>query len=72
MERIGTDINKADPLVCMAVGCARKAIYINPHQRGAKSQKRGYCSLHKSMAVPTKKGAANSSAEWVVNGLGLD
>jgi hypothetical protein len=36
--------------ICMAVGCSKRAIYINAHS-ARRHSRRGYCSIHKSFAV---------------------
>lgn len=37
-----------DATICMVVGCAKKALYRNPNSKGAH---RGYCRLHKALAM---------------------
>ena len=44
---------RGEVCVCMVVGCARKAIYRNVFSNRAQGTQRGYCSIHKHLAVNT-------------------
>lgn len=54
---------RADPAVCMVVGCEKKALYRNAQSVAAIKTQRGYCRDHKALAnVPER--TRESHAEW--------
>jgi hypothetical protein len=47
--------SKAPVATCMVVGCERRAIYRNAESARSKGTQRGYCSIHRALAVSNWK-----------------
>lgn len=60
-RRLGTEIK--DAAICMAVGCTKKALYVNARSR-RNGRARGYCSEHKSMAFSVSQKGDDSEFNW--------
>jgi hypothetical protein len=48
----GKGVNpNSDPLICMVIGCGKKAIYRSASSARVSGSQRGYCSEHRALAV---------------------
>jgi len=50
----GIDTHNAANGLCMVVGCARKALFVNPNKRNP-TLRGGYCRVHRDLAVPSSQ-----------------